>query len=62
MARKVRAETIREKKIIIEKEERIRIIQKEDVILQPSVAGFKRKKGTYDNLWDWKTLEDIKIK
>ena len=23
------------------------------------IAGFKRKEGSYDNLWDWKSLESI---
>lgn len=23
------------------------------------IAGFKRKKGSYDNLWNWKSLESV---
>lgn len=23
------------------------------------IAGFKRKEGTYDNLWDWRSLESV---
>lgn len=23
------------------------------------IAGFQRKKGSYDNLWDWRSLESV---
>lgn len=30
------------------------------LIGEPMIAGFKRKKGSYDNLWRWDNLKDVK--
>lgn len=62
---KMYAKSIKKGEIIIEEEINDEI-EKKNVTLEkkivPSIGGFERKKGTYDNLWDWNSLEPVEFK